>query len=112
VWRAESFESGNVSGNLVFLAAGHILQLPTQDAGMTAISSTIEPAICTAAAERMRRHRQRRRDGLRCLIIELRETEIDDLIRKGLLKSEMRNDPSAIIDALYAHLDNTLDPPS
>ena len=44
------------------------------------------------AAERMRRHRQRRRDGLRCLIVELRETEIDVLIQKGLLKAEMRND--------------------
>jgi hypothetical protein len=51
----------------------------------------------------MRRHRQRRRDGLRCLVIELRETEIAALIRKGFLKSEMRNDTSAIIDALYAH---------
>jgi hypothetical protein len=64
------------------------------------------------AAERMRRHRQRRRDGLRCLIIELRETEIDSLIRKGLLKPEMHNDTIAIIDALYAHLESTLDQPS
>ena len=79
---------------------------------MTAISSTIEPAARTAAAERMRRHRQRRRDGLRCLGIELRETEIDVLIRKGLLKPETRNDTSAIIDALYAHLDHTLGSPS
>ena len=60
----------------------------------------------------MRRHRQRRRDGFRCLIIELRETEIDALIHKGLLKSETRNDLNAIIEALYAHLDNTLDQPS
>jgi len=30
------------------------------------------------AAERMRR--QRRRDGFRCLMVELRETEIDALI--------------------------------
>jgi hypothetical protein len=74
--------------------------------------SSAEPATRTAAAERMRRYRQRRRDGLRCLIIELRETEIDDLIRKGLLKSETRNDLNAIIDALYAHLDSTLDQPS
>jgi hypothetical protein len=59
------------------------------------------------AAERMRRHRQRRRDGLRCLIIELRETEIEALIRSGLLKSEMRNDDAEIIDALYAHLDRS-----
>ena len=57
----------------------------------------------------MRRHRQRRRDGLLCLVIELRETEIDVLISDGLLKPEMRNDTSAIIDALYAHLESTLD---
>ena len=75
-------------------------------------ASSAEPATRSAAAERMRRHRQRLRDGLRCLVIELRETEIDDLIRKGLLKSETRNNASAIIDALYAHLDNTLDQPS
>jgi hypothetical protein len=74
--------------------------------------SSAEPATRTAAAERMRRHRQRRRDGLRCLGIELRETEIDALIHKGLLKPETRNDPSAIIDARYAHLERTLDPPS
>src|SRR5262245_8707933 len=75
---------------------------------MTAIPPTTEPAAPSGAAERMRRHRQRRRDGLRCLIIELRETEIDALICKGLLKPETRNDTSAIIDALYAHLDHTL----
>jgi hypothetical protein len=60
------------------------------------------------AAERMRLHRERRRQGLRCLMIELRETEIDALIRKELLKSETRNDTSAIIDALYVFLDRTL----
>jgi len=82
------------------------------DANNVSPLSSAEPATRTAAAERMRRYRQRRRDGLRCLIIELRETEIDDLIRKGLLKSETRNDPRAVIDALYSHLDNTLDQPS
>ena len=63
----------------------------------------------TAAAERMRAHRQRRRDGLRCLTIEVRETEIDALIRKGMLKADARNDAYAIRDALYAHLERTLD---
>ena len=66
-------------------------------------------AACSPAAERMRRHRQRRRDGLRCLMVELRDGEIDELIRRGLLKSEMRNDDTEIIDALYVHLDRTLD---
>jgi len=81
-------------------------------AELTASPPTTEPAARSATAERMRRHRQRRRDGLRCLVIELRETEIDVLIRKGLLKPETRNDTSAIIDALYAHLDHTLGSPS
>jgi hypothetical protein len=79
---------------------------------MTAIPPPAEHVTRTAAAERMRRHRRRRRDGLRCLVIELRETEIDVLIRKGLLKPETRNDTIAIIDALYAHLDHTLGSPS
>ena len=60
------------------------------------------------AAARMRLHRDRRRRGLRCLTIELRETEIDLLIRKGLLNSETRHDPGAVCDALYAHLEQTL----
>jgi hypothetical protein len=77
---------------------------------MTAIASTTttEPATRSAAAERMRLHRERRRKGLRCLTIELRETEIDALIRKGLLKHETRNDASAVSDALYAFLKDTL----
>jgi hypothetical protein len=60
------------------------------------------------AAARMRLHRDRRRRGLRCLTIELREREIDVLIGKGLLNSETRNDPGAVCEALYAHLEQTL----
>jgi hypothetical protein len=63
----------------------------------------------SAAAERMRLHRERRRLGLRCLTVELRETEIDALVCMGLLRGEMRNDVNAITDALYAHFDRTLD---
>jgi len=66
------------------------------------------PSSISPAAERMRRHRQRRRDGLRCLMIELRETEIDALIRKGLLKWETRNDSGVVKQALYVFLEHTL----
>jgi hypothetical protein len=76
---------------------------------MTTNPPTAAPATRSTAAERMRRHRERRRDGLRCLIIELRETEIDALIRKGMLKADARNDTDALRDALYAHLDCALD---
>ena len=64
----------------------------------------------TPAAERMRRHRERRREGMRCLSIELHETEIDALVQRGLLKQETRHDQNAIADALYDHLERTLEP--
>jgi hypothetical protein len=60
------------------------------------------------AAERMRRLRDRRRHGLRCLMIEVREREVDNLIEKGLLSREMRHDPGAICDAIYLHFERTL----
>jgi hypothetical protein len=59
-------------------------------------------------AERMRRHRQRQHDGLRCLTIEVYDKEVDALIQKGLLKPETRNDPFSVIEALYKHLRQTL----
>jgi hypothetical protein len=64
----------------------------------------------TPAAERMRLHRERRRRGLRCLMIELRETDVDALISGGLLEHETRNDRSAVRKALYGHLNRTLRP--
>jgi hypothetical protein len=63
----------------------------------------------TPGAERMRRHRQRRRDGMRCLQLEIRDTELDELIRRKMLKEETRNDKQSIIDALYEFLEDTLD---
>jgi hypothetical protein len=60
------------------------------------------------AAARMRLHRDRRRHGLRCLTIEIRDREVDTLIEKGFLSRELRHDPGAVCDALYAHLEQTL----
>ena len=60
------------------------------------------------AAERMRRHRERRREGLRSLWVELHETGLDALVRAGLLEPQSRHDENAIADALYAHLERTL----
>ena len=62
----------------------------------------------TPAAIRMRLYRDRRRKRLRCVTIELRETEIDRLIRRRLLNPEMRNDLIAIRDALHQFLDQAL----
>jgi hypothetical protein len=53
---------------------------------------TVDSNNRSPAAERMRLHRERRKSGMRCLMIELRETEIDALIRKGFLKAERHQD--------------------
>jgi hypothetical protein len=82
-----------------------------QNAKMTNELSERE-RLPSTAAQRMRLHRERRRQGFRCLTIELRETEIDALIHKGLLKAEMRNDMYSVRKALYEHLDHTLSPTS
>ena len=62
--------------------------------------------VISPAAERMRRHRQRRRDGLLSLRIELRITEIDMLIAWGLLNEWQRDDVNGITAALYKMFDD------
>jgi hypothetical protein len=73
------------------------------------MSSETEPAKSTAA-QRMRLYRKRRRSGLRYVRIELHVTEIDDLIRMGLLKERQRHDhealQTAITTILYRAVDN------
>ena len=78
------------------------------DNEMTAVAPTTDPVPRSPAAQRMRLHRQRRRDGRRWLSIEIWETEVDALISKGLLKADARNAPDAVREALYAFLDSTL----
>jgi hypothetical protein len=62
-------------------------------------ATTAPPNACSNAAQRMRAHRQRRRDGLRCIVVQLRETEIDELIRRKLLQADARNDVHGIRNA-------------
>jgi hypothetical protein len=45
---------------------------------------------------------------MRCVRVELREIEIDALIRKGLLKADARNNLSAIRTALHSFFDRAL----
>ena len=71
-------------------------------------NATMTDNARTPAADRMRLHRERRWRGLRCLTIELRETEVDALIRGGLLEQETRNNRNAVLKALYGHLNRTL----
>src|SRR6266699_4057789 len=68
---------------------------------LTELQSTPEchpnlPHSRSPAAERMARYRRRRRDHMRCVTVELRETEINLLIRHRLLAPTGRADPSAL----------------
>jgi hypothetical protein len=52
------------------------------------------------AAQRMRRYRKQRRQGLRSVRILLDETDIDAFIRRGLLKEDQRQDEEALRTAV------------
>ena len=52
------------------------------------------------AAQRMRRYRKQRRQGLRPVRILLDETDVDAFIRLGLLKEDQRQDEEALRTAV------------
>jgi len=62
----------------------------------------------SAAARRMARCRARRREGLRCVLIVLRQAEVDLLVRRGRLSNEERANPAAIRKAVHGFLDDYL----
>jgi hypothetical protein len=61
------------------------------------------------SAERMRRSRDRLRNGLRNVSLDVRESEVELLVRKAFLKPAARHDRGAVGDALRAFLTHTLD---
>ena len=60
------------------------------------------------SAPRMRLQRARKQAGLRCLTLEVRETEISALVRKGLLHPDNQRDDKALRSAFYSLLDRSL----
>lgn len=68
----------------------------------------VEQTPDTMAAARMRLLRYRRRQRIRCVTIQVHESEVEALVRKGWLKTETRNDPAALVEALHGHLGYSL----
>ena len=63
--------------------------------------SNIPPTRSSSpGAQRMRRYRKQRRLGLRSVRIVLDDTDIDALIRMGLLKEHQRQDVEALQTAV------------
>ena len=61
----------------------------------------------SASAERMRSHRNRRRQGMRCVQISLHVTRIICLVRMGYLEDRDRNDAAALDKAINTFISDT-----
>ena len=61
----------------------------------------------TPGAQRMRAHRQRRQEGLRCVTLDLRDAEISRLIELGHLRQADRDDKNQVLLGLYRFLDHS-----
>ena len=79
------------------------------DPGTAKLSPATKELPRSSSAVRMLRHRERRRRGMRFLGIELREREIEALIRRGRLHPDHRANPAALRQALYGFLDQYLE---
>ena len=58
------------------------------------------PADSRSSAARTRRHRERRRQGTRCITVDVNESEVGALVARGYLPEEARGDPVAIKAAI------------
>jgi len=68
--------------------------------------------MSATAAERMRLYRKRRRQGLQYVRVELHATDIDDLIRLGLLKGDQRENPELLQSAVQGLIYRSLEDPT
>jgi len=81
---------------------------PTEASAAAAPEAACAPADTprrSPAAERMQVSRQRRRDGLRCIPLEIRDDEIGALVKASLLGPDARNNRNAIAIALGKLMD-------
>jgi hypothetical protein len=63
---------------------------------------TTAPRPVHPSTPRVRRHRERRRDGLRLFTVTIPETVIENAITRGLLAAEDRAEPWPVIQGCYA----------
>jgi len=68
----------------------------------TAAEQTIAPRTVNSSTSRVRRHRERRRDGLRLFTVTVPEAVIENAIARGLLAAEDRAKPWSVIQGCYA----------
>jgi hypothetical protein len=69
---------------------------------MTGVENVTEPHSLRPNTLRVRRHRQRRREGLRLLTVEIPEPVIEAAIARGLLKPEDCDKSSSVMRSAFA----------
>ena len=69
---------------------------------MTGVENVTEPHSLRPNTLRVRRHRQRRREGLRLLAVEIPEPVIEAAIARGLLKPEDCTQSSSVMRSAFA----------
>jgi hypothetical protein len=88
-------------------SCNEIIMTTTPSVLTTTTASSLEATRITAGAKRMRATRRRRREGLRCILLDLRDDEIDRLIALGHLRQADREDKNEVLLALYRFLDHS-----
>jgi hypothetical protein len=78
---------------------------------MTDTQTVADKPSPMTGSERVRRTRERRRDGIMFIGIELLPTERDALIRRGLLAKVDRDDKMSVLASLYAFFERHLAEP-
>ena len=81
------------------LRAFPLFETALHDDMNTGTKSAAEPRISTSTL-RVRRHRERRREGLFSLTVEMSKAGIEDAIARGMLKPDY--DAWDVLDAWYA----------
>jgi hypothetical protein len=73
---------------------------PFQDTMSNGNTTTTVPHRVNASTPRVRHYRERRREGICCLTVEMPEADIAEATARGLLKSD--GDAWNVLDAWYA----------
>ena len=83
-------------------------EMTTAEAVQPVAAADMRKPLFKAGSIRSRRSRERRRDGPRCVTIEIRDEELEAFVRRGLLSDAARCDVEAIKQAVYSYFDATL----
>ncbi len=69
---------------------------------ISSASSTIAPHSVNPSTLRVRRYRDRRREGLCCFTVEMPKADIEDAVARGMLKPDYGT--WNVLDAWYADI--------